>query len=167
MIEHIAPKFAQPALVASESASPSRRRAAGLAYRAACRHTHRSTAKPRDAVHTPHSQVGPAPPTGVTWGRARPCAPLCRRLTHLTPFLHSESLPSAAIRRPKRSPSRFSSVASRSRSWRCSRPLQALLPRLNSPQNAAMSPISLTAITYFPDEFPISHNLHRIPPRLH
>ena len=99
--------------MASGSAWPSTRRASGLAYRAACRHARRSTAKPRDTVHAPHGQVGPPPPTGVTWGRARPCAPLCRRPTRLTPSLRSESLPSAAFRRPKRLPSRFSSVASR------------------------------------------------------
>ena len=92
--------------------------------------------------------------------------PICRRLMRSTASLSSEPLPSAAFRRPKRLFSRFSSVASpSSRSWRgCSRPLQALLqPSLGSipPQNAAISPISLTAITYFPDEFPISHNLLR------
>ena len=113
VIEHIPPKFARPALVASGSAWPSTRRAAGLAYRAACRHARRSTAKPRDAVHAPHGHVGPPPPTGVARGRARPCTRLCRRLTRLTPSLHSESLPSAAIRRPKCLFCRFSSVASR------------------------------------------------------
>ena len=112
VIEHITPKFARPALVASESAWPSTRRAAGLAYRAACRHARRSTAKPRDAVHAPHGQVGPPPPTGAARGRARPCAPLCRRLTRLAPSLRAEPLPSAAIRRPKRLFCRFSSVAS-------------------------------------------------------
>ena len=163
---HIPPKFARPALVASRSASPSDRRRAGLAYRAARRHARRSTAKPRDAARAPHGHVGPSPPTGVTWGRARPCARLCRRLTRLTPSLPSEPLSSAAIRRPKRLPNRFSSVASPfSELGRgCSRPLQALpQPSLGStpPQNAAISPISLTAITYFPDEFPISHHLLR------
>ena len=113
VIEHIAPKFARPALVVSESAWPSTRRAYGLAYRDACRHARRSTANPRDAVHAPHGQVGPPPPTGAARGRARPCAPLCRRLTRLAASLRTESLPSAAIRRPKRLFSRFSSVASR------------------------------------------------------
>ena len=71
VIEHIiSPKFARPALVASGSAWPSTRRAARLAYRAACRHARRSTAKPRDAVHAPHGQVGPE------WGRHRLRAPL-------------------------------------------------------------------------------------------
>jgi hypothetical protein len=113
MIKRITPKFARPALVASVRAWPLTRRTAGLASRAACRHARRSTAKPRDAVHAPHGHVGLAPPTGVTWGRARPCPPLCRRPTRLTPSLRTEPLPNAAFRRPKRLPSRVSSVASR------------------------------------------------------
>ena len=155
--------------MASGSAWPSTRRAARLAYRAACRHARRSTAKPRDAVRAPHGHVGPPPPTGVARGRARPCTRLCRRLTRLTPSLHSESLPSAAIRRPKCLFCRFSSVASRvselagllsavaSRCKRRCRPFLGSIP----PQHNAISPISLTAITYFPDKFPISHNLLR------
>ena len=166
----ITPKFARPALVASESAWPSTRRAARLAYRAACRHTRRSTAKPRYAMHAPHGHMGPSPPTGVMWGRARPCAPLCRRLTRLTPSLPTDTLPSAAFRRPKRLFSRFSSVASpfselaglfSTVAGRCKRRCRPFLGSI-PPQNAAISPISLTAITYFPDEFPISHNLLRI-----
>ena len=51
--------------LASESAWPSTRRAYGLAHRTACRHARQSTAKPRDAVHAPHGQVGPSPPTGA------------------------------------------------------------------------------------------------------
>ena len=103
-------------LVASESPWPSTRRAARLAYRAACRHERRSTAKPRDAVRAPHGQVGPSPPTGAARGRARPCTPLCRRPTRLAASLRSEPLPSTAFRRPQRLQSRFSTVASRSRS---------------------------------------------------
>ena len=89
------------------------RRAAGLAYRVACRHARRSTAKPRDAVHAPHGHVGPSPPTGVARGRARPCAPLCHRLTRLAASLRVEPLPSTAFRRPKRLFCRFSSLETR------------------------------------------------------
>ena len=87
----------------------------GLAYRAACRHARRSTAKPRDAVHAPHGQAGGWArraaylPTGASWGRGRPRTPLCRRLTRLEPSLRSESLPNGQ----KCSFCRFSSVENR------------------------------------------------------
>ena len=169
VIEHIPPKFARPALVASESAWPSTRCAAGLAYRAACRHARRSTAKPRDAVRAPHGHVGPAPPTGAARGRARPCAPLCRRLTRLTASFASEPLPNAAFRRPKRLVCRFSSLENRFSelpglfspvSGQLQPAFSSLFPAARFGQNAPnAAAFPLTAITYFPDEFPISHNL--------
>ena len=167
MIAHIAPKFARPALVASGSAWPSTRRTAALAYRAACRHARRSTAKRRDAVHTPHGQVGGP---GTTYGRhVGPCEAL-----H-TPLPSTDALDTLSTRRvaSQRRDSTAKALAEPLLE-RCKHLLGAggavlgrcnalLQPSLGSipPQNAAMSPISLTAITYFPDEFPISHNLLR------
>ena len=82
VIEHIAPNFARPALVASGSAWPSTRDVGappalptstrtGL-YRAACRHARRSTTKPRDAVHArTHGHLGERTRVSCTDGGSR------------------------------------------------------------------------------------------------